>query len=256
MRLLCNYSPAILDLVRDRQLHVDGFKLSREETFEEDLDAIGDLGPSFLHWNHAPGDPIDWERFGPWLRAVRQPAVNLHVTLGNDAPPDAWFETTYAAICDLKADVARQLGDGVTVIIENMPYRGEGGPRQLLSQPSTVRELCSRADVDLLLDVAHARVAAAGLGIPVHRYLEALPLDRAWELHVNGPRVVNGVLTDRHEELTDVDYELISWLVQRSHPAQVTLEYGGTGKPYAHQTDPDALRRQISRLQRILAEAA
>lgn len=255
LRLLCNYSPVLLDMVRSREVHLDGFKLSREETFEQDLELIDGTRPAFLHWNHLPGREIDWARFGPWLRRTQQGAVNLHVMVAPDTPEDAWHQQVDDAIELFKHQVHTHLAAGVSIIIENVPYNGDGGPRYQLANAKYLAALCKRHNVAFLLDIAHARVAAANFEQSIHSYLSELPLEQVWEIHVNGPRVVHGRLKDQHEEMTEVDYDLTRWVLERTRAQQLTLEYGGTGEVFTHKTDPQALKRQLDRLHALVMSA-
>ena len=99
---------------------------------------------------------------------------------------------------------------------------------------------CWRArGVACLLDIGHARVSAATLGADVHGYLADLPLERVVQIHVSGPRMRDGRLVDAHEPLEDADYALLDWVLARTQPQVVTLEY---------IREREALSRQLGRL--------
>ena len=78
------------------------------------------------------------------------------------------------------------------------------------SAPATIRRVLSTLDTGLLLDLAHARVAAAFQQMTVEDYLMALPLGRVWQIHVSGVREVDGMLRDAHEPLQEADYEILN----------------------------------------------
>jgi len=65
------------------------------------------------------------------------------------------------------------------------------------------------------------------------------------EIHVSGPRLLDGVLTDCHEPLQEEDYRLLAWVLERTRPRMVTLEYA---------RDKAALAEQIRRLQQTITD--
>ena len=127
------------------------------------------------------------------------------------------------------------------VILENMPnlhpkrYRFE-------SEPSVIAKVLDETQTDLLLDLAHARIAARARGITPQEYISALPLERTQQIHLAGVRERgDSQLYDAHEPLMEEDYQLLEWTLERTHPQLLTLEY--------FREDPQALSSQLSRLQ-------
>ena len=131
----------------------------------------------------------------------------------------------------------------------------------------------------LLLDLAHVRLAARVLGVDVRQYAEALPVERIREIHVTGVQRVEGRWLERmqrqevapaemqrltgrlidHLPMTGEDWSLCEWAMGQiragrwSRPWIVTFEYGGVGPLWEALTDADALRTQVPRLRRIVA---
>jgi len=127
------------------------------------------------------------------------------------------------------------------VILENMPslhpkrYRFE-------SDPAVIAKVLDETQTDLLLDLAHARIAARARGISSQEYITALPLERTQQIHLAGVREgPDGWLYDAHESLMEEDYQLLEWTLERTKPQLLTLEY--------FREDPQALLSQLSRLQ-------
>ena len=89
--------------------------------------------------------------------------------------------------------------------------------------------------VEHLLDLAHARLAAAFRGQAVEEYVAALPLERVRQIHVSGIRRRNGRWYDAHESLQEEDYRLLEWALDRCDPAMVTLEYFRQDAPLRDQ---------------------
>lgn len=119
---------------------------------------------------------------------------------------------------------------------ENLDYVDIPAYRHI-TEPSFIDEVLRLSGCDLLLDTAHARVAADWLGMPVETYLDALPLERAREVHYNGPRRRAGRLWDAHATASAEDERLLAHVLGRCAPEVVTLEYRG-----------DDLEREIARL--------
>lgn len=181
-------------------------------------------------WLSAHIDQVSWAEILPIFRE------------GVIPPRDINIETAIERNCV----AARLLQSGLPVplLLENMPH----WPHDVLHEavrPAFIRAVLEAADAPLLLDLAHARVSAAALAMPVEAYLSALPLDRVVEIHLSGPRMVDGRLVDAHEPLTAEDYDLLAWALARTDPRAVTLEYS--------QPDAEALRVMVQQLARTIA---
>jgi uncharacterized protein (UPF0276 family) len=111
------------------------------------------------------------------------------------------------------------------------------------SDPGLINEILVKTDCKMLLDLAHARVAASSRKMDVYDYLELLPLERVVQIHISGPRTHNGYLRDAHEPLQAVDYAVLEWVLARTEPRVLTLEYFKERRP---------LREQILRLRNML----
>jgi hypothetical protein len=121
------------------------------------------------------------------------------------------------------------LGDlfGKPMTLENLPAVGRSALNSAcdyVCDPGFIGDVLEAADCGLLLDLAHARITAAHRGVETITYLERLPLDRVAELHVSGPREVDGVLCDVHGEPQLADFELLDWVLGRCRPKLVTVE--------------------------------
>jgi uncharacterized protein (UPF0276 family) len=114
----------------------------------------------------------------------------------------------------------------VPLLLENLDYWPTGA-YEYVSEPDFVASVIEDAGVEFLLDIAHAQVAAARLGMRSDDYLDRLPLHRIRQIHVSGPRVRDGVLIDAHEPLTDEDYRLLGRVLRARRPSAVTFEYHG-----------------------------
>ncbi|TFE19379.1 DUF692 family multinuclear iron-containing protein [Cohnella luojiensis] len=73
------------------------------------------------------------------------------------------------------------------LLIENVPYYGFRGTLRSATDSEVITKICSEADVGLMLDLAHLRVAAWHRKEDVEEYLKRMPLERVSEIHVCGP---------------------------------------------------------------------
>lgn len=135
---------------------------------------------------------------------------------------------------------------GLPVLVENLASLPEPA-YHYAADPALLGRVLAQADCGLLLDVAHARLAAIYRGQPAEAYLAALPLERVRQVHVSGirrgrRRRYGGGWYDAHESLQEEDYRLVAWVLERCRPEVVTLEYFREAEP---------LRAQLLRLRAI-----
>jgi uncharacterized protein (UPF0276 family) len=112
----------------------------------------------------------------------------------------------------------------VPLLIENLDYCPEGAYEHLC-EPAFIAEVVDATGCDLLLDLAHLQVSADWFGYAAEAYAALLPLDRVVEVHVSSPRRSGERLDDVHFDLVDRDYQLLEWLLARTSPEAVVLEY-------------------------------
>jgi uncharacterized protein (UPF0276 family) len=128
------------------------------------------------------------------------------------------------------------------LLLENLDYC-PGGAYEHVCEPEFIAAVLEQTGAGLLLDLAHAQVSASRMGLPIEAYLGQLPLERVRQLHISGPRERDGLLYDAHETLLDRDYALLAWVLRRTEPLALTLEYN---------REANALREQLMRLRGLL----
>lgn len=128
------------------------------------------------------------------------------------------------------------------LLIENMPSI-ESLKNHFEIETKNIARILDSANTDFLLDMAHVQVAASVLKLDVHQYLDGLPLQKVRQIHVSGTWQKNGVLFDAQEEMQEEDYRLLKWVLKRSDPEMVTLEYF---------REKDSLERQLKRLRELI----
>jgi hypothetical protein len=130
----------------------------------------------------------------------------------------------------------------VPVLIENIEPLSLDG-YNFWSRPDFICQVIAQTGCGFLLDTGHARIAAESLGMDIYGYLQLLPMERVVQVHASGPRRVEDCLVDVHQPLQEEDYELLEFILAKTRPQVVTLEY---------IQEADALRKQLGQLRNIL----
>ena len=228
--------------------------------------------------------PPDWARVESLLAATGTAFVNVHLSPqpghypGLD--PRATDSATVALVGenlfrDVEALVRRFSAE--QVIAENDPDHIGTMLAGLL--PEVVSAVIAEAGCGLLLDLVHARITAANLGINPTIYAAALPVHRLRELHVSGAQCLEGVWVERlnasgeqgqrlvarhqgklmdHLPMTADDWVLTEWAFGQMHTGVwrradiATFEYGGVGPDWEAVTLEEALAEQVPRLRRLV----
>ena len=248
VELAVNYSKASAALLRSRRIRIDRLKCPAWPTLVREVQAIHPLyvhlplrvgmGTGEVASVEAPGVP-DWAEIENLLALTGTPFVNVHLTPTVGDHPDIPRDTqepahveqvAEAMLKDLRAVVARFGRD--RVIAENNPLIVEAAstPRSLLrpaALPQVIRYVVETAGCGLLLDLAHVRLAASGLGMDPRAYLGLLPVDRIRELHVTGVQPLAGHWLDwlhpRASQTTKVVRDSSDWPRYGSAPEKSAI---------------------------------
>jgi uncharacterized protein (UPF0276 family) len=232
---------------------IDVDRLKAAEWMDDDeLDAVRAQRPVVLHVSEG----VLWPRSRRWAAAqarvanrVDAPWVSVHLDIGWTLlayhwPGPAPIPRALAKRWAVRSVRRLQKASALPVLVENMPRWTRSRPAYVVD-PAFIAAVVEESGCGLLLDLAHARVAAHYQDEPVRDYLARLPLDRLLEIHVSGPRPrpTDGRLIDAHQPLLEVDYDLLAWVLERSSPRAVTLEY---------TQDREQIKAQLVRLRALL----
>lgn len=250
-KLFCDHSPNLLALYRTGQVPLDGIEITpfnKPRDVPQLREAYVGL-PFIFHASNVGRAPDSLASLERYLRVCPEtPWISLHLSL---VPSFVLFFAfrfgiglPLAAPERLEERLIRRLRRMLPrfdrpVILENMPANRHLD-NAFESDPAMIRRVLDALDVDMLLDLAHARVAAAFHQMPVRDFLAQLPLERVRQVHISGARQVGGVVQDAHETLSADDYDLFQWVIERTQPEVVTLEYFRDDRP--------ALREMLVRL--------
>jgi uncharacterized protein (UPF0276 family) len=187
-----------------------------------------------------------------WQNETRCPWLSIHLDFNTPQEFRAILEGQRAPVDDEDlalewlCDAVGTLKSGLRVplLLENMQQWSL--PQIALdATPRVISRTLERTDCGLLLDIAHARIAADLLGYESPQsYLAQLPLERVVELHVSSPRVEGDQWINAHAVMTQEDYAILEWLLERCSPRAITLEYW---------REPDQVVAQVRLLNELLA---
>lgn len=257
-QLTANYSEALTKLIRSSDAPIDGIEVGPWLTPKK-IRCLQQELPEWQFQFHASSFIARYQywqgalnQLREYLSCTQSQWVSLHVELlplhvyvlssrcGLHLPPPN-IEQTKSKFVRLLSRVKDAVQ--VPIILENLSSL----PKEkyaYAANPSVIREIVKTTDSGFLLDIAHARVAASYQGVNVESYLEKLPLEQTMQIHVSGARAKDGYLRDAHELMQDNDYAILKWVLERSKPKVVTLEYFRELK---------TLRKQIWKLREFIA---
>lgn len=266
-RLALNFSPQAADLAAAGSIDFEVFKVPGDEDL---IAAAKLLRPCRVHFPFQIGaitERPEVERAAELLQLTGGAAFNVHVAPAAERFPDLAIAAVGEAALTLVAGaLLADLAPGLerfgpeNVLIENLIYRGE--ERGLLRagvEPATLHTVVSDSGCGLLLDISHARISAATLGLDPWEYLDALPTHALRELHVSGVGPLDGQLRD-HLPFAEDDWAFLSGVSGRIKagawpaPELVTFDYGGVGPVFNWRSDEYVLAEQVPRLGAWLAE--
>jgi uncharacterized protein (UPF0276 family) len=262
MQLAVNYSPQAAELLAAGRIQFDLFKCP---DWPDMIETAQVLRPAYVHFPLMAGraniEKVGWQQIARLLAVTPTPFVNTHLApraSDFDMPLDTTEPAhTRALVSAMLLDIrrmARRFGRE-QVILENANWDPNYEiPRPVL-ETDIIRQVVYESGCGLLLDIAHARMAAAYLGIEPRAYIAQFPVDRLAELHIAGTLYdsAQARLVD-HYPMSETDWELAEWAFECIHrgewkrPQIVALEYGGTGPGFAWRSKADVLAADVPRL--------
>jgi uncharacterized protein (UPF0276 family) len=268
MKLAVNYSPITASFVQSNKIKLDFFKCPPwPDLIAEALP----VGPVAVHFELRAGTgrlhETEWAAIEDFQAQTGTPYVNLHLApLTGDFPGVAADTQEPADICrivDALLDdvwaVVEHFGPE-KVIAENVMYYGPHDqylrPGML---PETIRRITEETGCGLLFDISHARIAARYLGIEEHHYMQQLPIERLREMHFTGIHEINQRPQD-HLAAQPGDWDCLAWVLERiqhgdwAHPWLLAFEYGGVGKFFSENCDPQVIAKQVPKLWQMVHE--
>ena len=221
------------------------------------LHAIREHYPMVMHGvslSIGSTDPLDTD----YLRALRtlagevQPEwisdhlcwTGVHGFNSHDLLPLPYTEQTIRHVCERINQIQDFLGR--QILIENvssyLTYRHSG-----MTEWEFVAEVARRADCRLLLDVNNIYVSARNHDFNPLDYLDGIPVDRVWQIHLAGHTDNGDHLIDTHDHaVCDSVWSLYRSTLQRFGPVSTMIERDDRIPPFADLEAELAQARSIA----------
>jgi hypothetical protein len=238
MKLAVNYSPQSSLLFREGLIKLDLFKCP---DWPDLITAALKEQATYVHFSLATltGNlsQANWQQILHFLTLTGTQNINLHLLTEPSIDPDDRSQTNKAIqlIIGLVNQVIDQFGPD-RVILENTPMTMVGRDYlRPIVDPQTISLIIEKTGCRLLLDLSHAVISAASLGVEPFSYIQNLPVNRLAEVHITGMTLENGQLVD-HRAMRAEDWPIFEWALSQirsgswSEPNIIAFEYSGFGK--------------------------
>lgn len=254
MYLACNYSKELKELIDTGEVNVDYVKIGFFEDYEENIADVKSIGPILIHGlgldertSKELSRKIEWEELNNKLAEFNLPHLGVHFA---GLEQDFEVKICRKDYIDKAIKECKNWASNLEIpfLIENTlysPHYAKKGVIKYSSEPEVISEVCEKTEIGMILDTAHAKVSAWSRNENIYDYLQKLPLNRVKEIHVVGNLFCEKTgLRDKHVEMENEDYEILEWLLSRTSPHVVTLEYG--------RNDKVALKKQLNKISHII----
>ncbi len=137
---------------------------------------------------------------------------------------------------------------GRPLLLENATYYAVM-PGSTLDEATFLRRVLEEADCGLLLDVNNVYVNGQNHGYDPRRFIEALPLERVYQIHLAGHRREHVAVIDSHgAPVPEPVWALYRFTLERTGPVSTLIEWD------QNIPDLDAVLDQADRARALLGE--
>ena len=267
MQFSINYSTQAAVLLDQHKIQLDRFKCP---DWPELIQEARQRRPVAVHFALAAGRgkllKKNLDKIAAQAEETRTPYINLHleakiadfpdIPVGSTRPEHR--ERVLAQTLEEVELAVDRFGAG-RVIVENVPYRLTGNVLRPSVEPETICRVVQETGCGLLLDIPHARITAAQLGLDERAYIGSLPVHSLKELHFTGVHTFDGWLQD-HLPAQEADWQALEWVFERiklgewPRPWMLAFEYSGVGWKFAWRSEAGAIEKQCRRLYGMVNE--
>jgi len=257
----------VLERARARELDVDFFEVISENFMVRGgrplriLDAVRAERPVVMHgvsMSLGSADPLDdaylarlaalAARFEPAWLSDHLCWTGVGGTHLHDLMPLPASEAVLRWVADRIARVQDRLGRRIAIenVSSYLSFEADE-----LDEWTFLAELARRADCGVLLDVNNVFVSAHNHGFDAATYLDAIPADRIFQVHLAGHSQSGPLLIDTHDHpVRDEVWRLYERVVRRVGPVSTLIEWDDRLPAL------DRLVEEARRARRILEAAA
>ncbi|WP_425448282.1 DUF692 family multinuclear iron-containing protein [Dethiothermospora halolimnae] len=236
VKLACNYLVEAVELLNEEKIKFDYFKypsLGSDDSFRsfkafsEKIKHIKTIKPVLYHGfypykvsicNQRFQENFDIESFRKLCNISETPGISFHL---NGADLNDSKDMVITSAIENILFIKKHFKDMEFITFEN----AMGNLNEHELNPEVISEIINKSDSKFLYDVSHAYWSSKKRGETFDDYVSKLPLDRVYEVHINGWQESDGDIQS-HMKIQDELYPHLKDIVSRYPVEIVTLEYG------------------------------
>jgi len=257
--LAANGYTDLYDLLTDQKVPIEYIKCPLSTNSRDEVNRALAYRPVVLHCWGPPG-------YSATRPEIPEPKLLQELSRLSDAPfvsvhldylPQLDGELDPLGLIARVHEMVKRLRDLTEkeILLENVPWYPWTDRPRISVDPSFIDDIVENTGAGLLLDLAHAQVAAWHQSLPVEDYVMALPLEQVREIHISGPRMSEEGLRDRHMSLRETDSAILELVLEETPNLElITSEYSGrrpNTASYNELDGPETLARDLKTLDEI-----
>jgi uncharacterized protein (UPF0276 family) len=252
----------VLERGRQGELGVDWFELLSENYMVAGgrplriLGEVRELAPVALHGvslNIGSTDPLNTEYLDDLDRLSRLARPNwisdhlcwtgISGTNLHDLLPLPYADDVIVHVADRVRRVQDRLGRRIA--LENVSSY-LSFERDTMSEWDFLVAIAEEADCGILLDINNVFVSAHNHGFDAVKYIDSIPAERVFQIHLAGHSTSGGMLIDTHDHpVTDKVWALFERAISRLGPVSTLIEWDDQIPSYARLIEEAHKARQI-----------
>ena len=274
LKIACNYYLETEELVNEQRIDIDYFKFpalgfqmgilehNRKNEFDQFCSRVTSKKPILLHGLYpAPHDlssptlikDFDFSTANRLIELTKTPGISFHPSLKNIDPSAKTADTVKTIVKNINF-LKLQYSHLEFISIENVDSPRFGN----LIDPEVITEIILETGCYFLLDISHAFCVSTYKNQSLKEYIYKLPLDKVYEIHINGWIVKDNTVMC-HVKINEDGYNILEELLGYCNPKIITIEYGrnydkiGVDIPLisAEKTNPIVKNEIIEQVKRI-----
>lgn len=255
-----NDSPQLKSLMSESLVSVEWIKYSDCNEYEAQEQSTFLKSPPLIHffprisYNELP-EEWTFKKLNQTLIKHKVPHISIPLRASkNDfdklPKPLEAIELYKRRIRELKSELK------VPILLKNMPSSALPEGLKYMADAEWIATLCREANVDFLLDMAHARISAYDRQENILDYLGKLPIENIEEIHMSGIKRSAGKWIDAHECLEETDLELLKTVMIQKHPKIVVLDYDHIHRNYGSDQIQMNLLKSLQNMRETIDQTA
>lgn len=267
IKLSCNYVSELRELINEGKIDIDYVKFPAinddmtklEEALEVKSVMFHGFPPYnyFLNLGSSDMKSVPFDELNEVIIRTRTPHISGHMnTIKNNY-------LNYDGSIKYKNKVQNAMIENIIFIMNNIsvPFLGENvfannnsNKIDTCAEPEFISNVINETGCGFLFDITHAMISAQNLDLSFTDYINKLPMDKTYEIHLSGSKIVDGRLVDIHGNLNDEYYEILEYLLKNTPAKYVTFEYQTQTYDFVNPQYKNDLYEQLVRLKEVISK--